>query len=49
MPVLDQIDTNQKAYQNFSQALQQAGFLGDVQEDYATRVATAVDNSVYIK
>ena len=47
IPVLDQIAVDQKTYKNFAVYLKEKGFLGDVQQDYATRVTTAVDNSVY--
>ena len=47
LPILDQCAVTDTRYDLFVQALMTAEFSGDIQKDYATRVASAVDNSIY--
>ncbi|WP_119344817.1 FAD-binding and (Fe-S)-binding domain-containing protein [Facilibium subflavum] len=47
LPVLDQLAQHKKIYARFIKQLRQENFRGDIQEDYASRISTAVDNSIY--
>lgn len=47
LPRLHELDPTQAIYVAFLEALQQSGFKGDINTDYANRVVLATDNSIY--
>ncbi|MBA4501812.1 D-2-hydroxyglutarate dehydrogenase YdiJ [Marinobacterium marinum] len=47
IPRLDQIDDTQSLYLEFIETLQEQGFKGDLNPDYANRTVLATDNSIY--
>ena len=47
IPRLDSLEPLERAYRDYLSALRGAGFEGDIHPDYATRLVTATDNSVY--
>jgi len=47
LPRLTQLEPVQRDYEAFTEALAASGFAGDIKTDYATRLVTATDNSVY--
>ncbi|MFO8142528.1 MAG: FAD-binding oxidoreductase, partial [Marinobacter sp.] len=47
LPRLNQISPVQARYLSFIEALAKQGFRGEMSQDYATRVITATDNSIY--
>ena len=47
IPRLRELEPVARVYAEFLIALRDAGFAGDVHPDYATRLSTATDNSVY--
>ena len=49
LPLLDPNASLQQSYLEFLQQLKKAGFAGDIQSGYATRIAYSTDNSVYQK
>ena len=49
LPVLDSNNAVDQQYLDYLDALTQAGFAGDIETQYASRVAMATDNSIYQK
>ncbi|TBR37858.1 FAD-binding oxidoreductase [Marinomonas agarivorans] len=47
IPKLSDISPTQTKYLNFLQQLEAAGFEGDIQQDYANRIISSTDNSIY--
>lgn len=47
IPRLSQVETTEAIYLEFIEALQQAGFAGDLNPDYANRIVLSTDNSIY--
>jgi len=47
LPILDPRSTLDEAYQAYLNALSAAGFSGDIEVSYASRLAVATDNSIY--
>ncbi len=47
LPVLDKLYEYYSVYESFMIALKEKGFQGDMQNDYATRISSSVDNSIY--
>jgi FAD/FMN-containing dehydrogenase/Fe-S oxidoreductase len=47
IPCLSEIDSTQKHYLDFLDALEDAGFAGDLNPDYGNRVVLSTDNSIY--
>lgn len=47
LPRLTELEPVHRDYQAFTDALQTSGFRGDIKTDFATRLVTATDNSVY--
>ncbi|QBY05941.1 FAD-binding oxidoreductase [Thalassotalea sp. HSM 43] len=47
LPRLDSTDITLPLYQTYAKALKKAGFKGDIETSYSSRLAVATDNSVY--
>ncbi|WP_415894391.1 FAD-binding and (Fe-S)-binding domain-containing protein [Neptuniibacter sp. PT8_73] len=47
IPRLSQVETTEAIYLQFIEALQKAGFAGDLNQDYANRIVLSTDNSIY--
>lgn len=47
IPRLSQVETTEVIYLEFIEALQQTGFEGDLNPDYANRIVLSTDNSIY--
>lgn len=47
IPRLSQVETTEAIYLEFIDALQKAGFAGDLNPDYANRIVLSTDNSIY--
>lgn len=48
LPVLDKPNKLNELLESFVDDLRQNGFNGDIHEDYASRISTSMDNSVYM-
>nr|WP_235842338.1 FAD-binding and (Fe-S)-binding domain-containing protein [Cysteiniphilum halobium] len=47
LPILDKFSTEHSNCQQFTKDLTNSGFQGDIQHDYATRISSSIDNSIY--
>ncbi|WP_440615402.1 FAD-binding and (Fe-S)-binding domain-containing protein [Cysteiniphilum sp. 6C5] len=47
LPILDKFSTEHTLCKTFTNELLTSGFKGDIQHDYATRVSSSIDNSIY--
>ncbi|WP_136678857.1 FAD-binding and (Fe-S)-binding domain-containing protein [Neptunomonas sp. XY-337] len=47
IPRISTVETTQTVYLRFIEALKDAGFAGDLNQDYANRIVLSTDNSIY--
>ncbi|WP_440993895.1 FAD-binding and (Fe-S)-binding domain-containing protein [Cysteiniphilum litorale] len=47
LPILDKFSTEHAHCKEFTNELLTLGFKGDIQHDYATRISSSIDNSIY--